>query len=169
MREIEIYTDGGCRKLAEGGYGVYSPDFRKGVRLRYCGYDPKTTNNKQELTAVLRALEFVANSKITDAEVVTIFSDSQYVINTFTIWIWNWLKNDTLKDKANSDIIERIWKLKTRLYYEDWDIRFKKVPGHANCEGNNVADRLVNFAIDNQYTGYCKLKNGILAKSNKND
>ena len=121
MKNVEIYTDGGCRGNGQdreniggiGGvliYGDYQKEFKKGYR--------NTTNNKMELLAVITALKMLKKPCR-----VTIHSDSAYVVNAFN---QNWISG---------------WKAK------GWT-RGTKVKGHADDAGNNRADALVNQAMD---------------------
>ncbi len=99
---INIYTDGSSRgNPGPGGYGIVMlyKDKRKELSQGY----RLTTNNRMELTAVIKALEAIKNNKIE----ITIYSDSKYVVESIEKgWIWNWEKKN-FKKKLNSDL----WKI----------------------------------------------------------
>ena len=138
MSEIRIYTDGSSRgNPGPGGYGVvllsgnHRKELSKGYRL--------TTNNRMEIMAVLAGLQALKKKDIP----VTIFSDSQYVVNTIEKgWLKNWLRTD-FKGKKNKDL----W----LLYHEitkGMKIRFIWVKGHADNPLNNRCDELATEAAD---------------------
>ena len=82
---MNIYTDGSCSdNPGPGGWAaiVLSDN---GEPLRLSGHDPKTTNNRMELTAAIKGLEAVP-----PGSAVTLFSDSEYLVKTMTR---NWKRN----------------------------------------------------------------------------
>ena len=85
---LKIFTDGSSRgNPGPGGYGIVMiyKNKRKEISQGY----KLTTNNRMELTAVIKALESVKNEKIK----IKIFSDSKYVVESIEKgWIWNWEK-----------------------------------------------------------------------------
>ena len=121
---INIYTDGSSRgNPGPGGYGIVLlyKDQRKELSQGY----RLTTNNRMELTAVIKALEALKNNQIE----ITIYSDSKYVVESIEKgWIWNWEKKN-FKKKLNSDL----WKIFIPLY-KKFKVKFKWVKGHS---GNN--------------------------------
>ena len=87
MTKVEIYSDGACRgNPGPGGWGVV---LRYGeAEKELWGGETETTNNRMELTAVIRGLEGL--KRRCPVRVVT---DSQYVKNGITQWIHNWRRN----------------------------------------------------------------------------
>ena len=84
---INIYTDGACSgNPGIGGWGVVILDNNKEILLN--GGDQHTTNNKMELTAAIKALEYFETKKD-----LTIYTDSKYVKDGIDSWIINWKKN----------------------------------------------------------------------------
>jgi len=146
MAEINFYTDGGSRgNPGPGGWGVYCPE----LDLHICGYKNLTTNNEMELQAVYEVFKFMLPQiDLGEVDTLNIYSDSAYVVGIFTSWVWNWLKNDQLRSKKNSALISDILLLREGLISDEWTIKFHKVAGHADCDGNIEADRLVNLAMD---------------------
>ncbi len=140
MSEIKIYTDGSSRgNPGPGGYGVvllsghHRKELSKGYRL--------TTNNRMEIMAVIAGLQSLKKKDLP----VTIYSDSQYVVNTIEKgWLKNWLKTD-FKGKKNKDL----WKLYHHLT-DGMKIRFVWVKGHADNPLNNRCDELATEAADSK-------------------
>ncbi len=123
---IEIYTDGGCiGNPGPGGWGAVV--VRDGERLELSGGDPKTTNNRMEIMAVIRGLEQTAAG-----DEVLVVSDSQYVVNTMTK---GWQR------KINNDL----WDALDRLVGER-RVKWQWVRGHNGHPLNEIADKLANTA-----------------------
>lgn len=141
MSVIEIYTDGACR--GNPGPGGWAATLQSGEHLReLSGAEADTTNNRMELTAVIRALE--ALKRPVKARVHT---DSEYVRRGITEWMANWKKRDwrtaDRKPVKNRDLWEQLDVLAQRH-----EIEWKWVPGHAGVPGNERVDRLATAAID---------------------
>ncbi len=119
---IEIYTDGACQgNPGPGGWAAIIVD--NGSKRSVSGGDANTTNNRMEMLAVVNGL-----SSLPEGADVTVFSDSQYVINTMTK---NWKRN------ANQDI----W-AKLDAEVGRHKVRWQWVRGHAGHPLNEEADRL---------------------------
>ena len=139
---IEVYTDGSCsRNPGPGGWGIYL--IKNGECIhKECGGDIHTTNNRMELFAVIRALEWIhANVDISRGrENIVLYTDSIYVQKGAMEWITTWKKNNWLQNEKksvkNRDLWEQIDHLLTPV------IRFEWVKGHDVCVGNNKADAL---------------------------
>ncbi|MFN8248711.1 MAG: ribonuclease HI [Ferruginibacter sp.] len=139
MPEITIYTDGSSRgNPGPGGYGVimmsghYRKELSKGYRL--------TTNNRMELLAVIAGLQALKKNELP----VTIYSDSQYVINSITKgWLDNWIRTDFKGGKKNKDL----W-LQYKQLSKQFKLKFVWVKGHADNPYNNRCDELATSAAD---------------------
>lgn len=137
---VEIFADGACSgNPGIGGYGII---LRSGIREKeFSGCYPMTTNNRMELTAVIKALE--ALKKPCSVKVVT---DSNYVIKGITLWIFRWLennwKNSQKQDVINRDLWERLFKL-SNIH----DIQWVWIRGHADNSDNERCDKLAKLAI----------------------
>ncbi len=138
---IEIYTDGACR--GNPGPGGWAALLLMGAHEReISGAEAHTTNNRMELTAVIRALE--ALKRPVHAR---IYTDSQYVRNGITRWLSAWQargwRTADRKPVKNQDLWQRLAEL-AGAHQLEWHW----VPGHAGVPGNERVDRLANAAID---------------------
>ncbi|MQY50332.1 ribonuclease HI [Rhodocyclus tenuis] len=143
---VTIYADGGCRgNPGPGGWGalLIAGDNEKEL----WGGEAHTTNNRMELTAVIRALG--ALKRPTTARVLT---DSQYVQKGISEWIFNWKKNgwrtSDKKPVKNADLWQELDTL-ARQHRITWSW----VKGHAGEPGNERADALANRGIDDVVAG----------------
>ena len=138
---VELYTDGACRgNPGPGGWGAVLR-FRDTEKELYGGESP-TTNNRMELTAVIRGLE-----ALTRRCRVVVTTDSRYVQDGITAWIGRWRRNgwrtaDGLPVK-NVDLWQRLDAL-----VAGHDVQWRWVKGHAGHRENERADRLANRGID---------------------
>jgi ribonuclease HI len=141
MSLVEIYTDGACRgNPGPGGWAALL--MYDGREKELAGAEALTTNNRMELTAVIRALE--ALKRPVTAKV---FTDSEYVRRGITEWVETWKARGwrTAGRKAvkNQDLWERLDEV-AAVHEIEWHW----VPGHAGVPGNERVDRLANQAID---------------------
>ena len=135
-KQVEIFTDGACSgNPGAGGYGVILR--YKGKEKELAGGEPNTTNNRMELTAAIVGL-----SSLKESCDVTLYSDSQYVINGITKgWAksWQqrgWIKSDK-KPALNSDLWERLLEL-----VSVHNVEFVWVKGHNDHPENERCDAL---------------------------
>ena len=137
---IIIYTDGSAKgNPGNGGYGIvmmsgsYRRELNQGFRL--------TTNNRMELLAVIIALEIVKK----EGSVITVYSDSKYVIDAVEKkWLFGWEKKNFNK-KKNPDLWIRFLKI-----YRKQKVGFIWVKGHANNKENERCDFLAVHAADSK-------------------
>lgn len=139
--DIEVYTDGACKgNPGVGGWGVL---LKFGSRTReLCGGEAHTTNNRMELTAVIRALE-----ALTRQCRVKLHTDSKYVQQGITAWIHDWKKRGwktaDKKPVKNEDLWRRLDELARKH-----EIEWIWVRGHAGHDGNERADELANRGVE---------------------
>ena len=138
---IQIFTDGGCR--GNPGLGGWGALLRFGDREKTIqGSEANTTNNRMELTAVIRALEAVKRPLP-----LRITTDSQYVKNGITSWIHNWKgngwKTSARKPVKNVDLWMELDELS-----EQFTIEWAWIKGHSGHRENEIADALANAAMD---------------------
>jgi len=138
---VEIYTDGACR--GNPGPGGWAALLSFGDREKeLAGAEEHTTNNRMELTAVIRALE--ALKRPVEARV---FTDSEYVRRGITEWVRAWkARGWTTSDRKpvkNRELWEELDRL-AALHKIEW----RWVKGHSGVPGNERVDRLANQAID---------------------
>ena len=136
MKTVTIYTDGACSgNPGPGGWGAIL-EYR-GVEREISGAEPETTNNRMELTAVIRALECLKEPCS-----VELWSDSKYVIDALSLgWArsWQargWIKADK-KPALNPDLWQRLLELA-----ETHELHCHWVRGHADNPKNERCDRL---------------------------
>jgi ribonuclease HI len=139
MAHVEIYTDGSSRgNPGPGGLGVVLRANGKEKRIAE-GY-ARTTNNRMELLAVIRGLEALKKDRL----LVTIYSDSKYVVDSFSKgWVFNWAKKPDFGGKKNRDLWVRFLELQ-----QQHTVSFVWVKGHADHHFNNVCDLLATEAAD---------------------
>ncbi len=138
---IVIYTDGGCSGNPGPGGWAFVVSENGEIREYRSGGDQSTTNNKMELTAVINALEY---AKANGERDVVILTDSQYVKNGITVWIYSWKKNGwRTSSKAPVKNVE-YWVTLDKLN-DELNVDWQWVKGHAGIAGNEECDRLVRM------------------------
>lgn len=141
MKKVKIYTDGACSgNPGPGGWGAilkYNNDSKS-----ISGFSPKSTNNKMELTAVIKALE-----NLKESCEIEIFSDSKYVVKGMSSWIFTWKKkgwkNSQKKPVKNKNLWKKLDKL-SRAHEVNWIW----VRGHAGHPENEECDLLATREIE---------------------
>ncbi|HTL92374.1 MAG TPA: ribonuclease HI [Steroidobacteraceae bacterium] len=138
---IEIYTDGACR--GNPGPGGWAALLRIGEHEReISGAEALTTNNRMELTAVIRALE--ALKRPVEAR---LYTDSEYVRRGVNEWLPAWKargwRTAERKPVKNQDLWQQLDEL--RMPHR---IEWHWVPAHSGVMDNERVDRLANEAID---------------------
>jgi ribonuclease HI len=138
---VEIYTDGACKgNPGVGGWGAWLR--YSGHEKELCGGEKLTTNNRMELTAVIKALEALSRPCI-----VRLHTDSKYVQKGISEWIHAWkLRGWRTADKKpvkNDDL----WRQLDALAAQH-EVEWLWIKGHAGHEGNERADRLANRGVE---------------------
>lgn len=143
MDNIIIYTDGGCRgNPGLGAWGAILISEKHNLRLEIGESEDNVTNNKMEMKAAIKALERLKNSHN-----IKLYSDSAYLINGMTKWIYSWQKNNWIKSDKKPVENKEYW-LKLIELSSKHNIEFIKVKGHSTNKENNRADEIVNILMD---------------------
>jgi ribonuclease HI len=137
---VEIYTDGACKgNPGVGGWGALLQHDGKTRELH--GGEALTTNNRMELTAVIRALE-----ALKPGSRARLHTDSQYVQLGIRSWIHAWKKNGwrtaDRKPVKNVDLWRRLDELA-----REHEVEWLWVRGHEGNPGNERADELANQGV----------------------
>ena len=141
MKKVIIYTDGACSfNPGPGGWGAIL--MYKSFKKEISGGEADTTNNRMELTAIIKALE-----ALKEPCEVELYSDSAYVVNNITegyltFWIMNAWRTSDKKPVKNQDLWQRLCDLMHKH-----DVKYIKVKGHADNEYNNRCDALARKEI----------------------
>ena len=142
---VEIYSDGACRgNPGPGGWGALLrlKSATRSAEKELWGGEPATTNNRMELTAVIRALEALKRRSV-----VRLYTDSLYVQKGISSWIHDWKRRGwRTADKQpvkNVDLWQRLDEL-ARQHEVEWHW----VRGHAGHPENERADALANMGVE---------------------
>lgn len=141
MKTVEVFTDGACRgNPGPGGWGVILR--YEGREKELHGGELETTNNRMELTAAIEALKALNKSSRVD-----VYTDSVYVRDGITKWLARWQvrgwRTAAKKPVKNQDLWMELADLAERH-----DVSWHWVKGHAGHLGNERADELANYGLD---------------------
>lgn len=138
---VLAFTDGACRgNPGPGGWGVLLRYRNREKRLQ--GSETLTTNNRMELQAAIQAL-----ASLRRRSAVHLTTDSKYVKSGITDWLPQW-KRRGWKTAGGQPVKNRdLWELLEELVARH-HVTWFWVRGHSGHEGNEIADRLANDAID---------------------
>lgn len=141
MKEVIIYTDGACsNNPGPGGWAAVL--IYKGNEKEISGYEPETTNNRMELSAVLEALK-----ALKEPCKVIVHTDSAYIHNAFERgWIDKWLSNGWKNASKQPVENQDLWKAILQAA-QGHKVSYKKVKGHSDDKYNNICDELARKAI----------------------
>ena len=138
---IEVYTDGSCLgNPGKGGWAFLVNN--EGVISSRSGYSIKATNNQMELTAAIKAIEFLVNHKE-----MSIYTDSNYLKNGITLWVTNWKKNNWKTASKNPVKNKELWERLDQLNYLK-TIKWKWVKAHDTNKLNNEVDLLARQSAE---------------------
>ncbi len=134
MKDVTIYTDGACS--GNPGPGGWAAVLRYGAAEKeLSGGEKDTTNNRMELTAVIKALE-----ALKEPCAVTVYTDSQYISRAMTEgWLSKWKAAGFTKKGGLKNA--ELWRALDGLLQRH-EVRFQWVKGHADNEYNNRCDAL---------------------------
>ena len=140
--KINIYTDGACvGNPGPGGWAAII--IKENIKKELFGGEKLTTNNRMELTAAIKALEYCDSGEGEQPSLkeIKIYTDSIYLKEGITVWIEKWEKNNwKTSDKKNVKNID-LWK-KLKDLAKTTQIEWCWVKGHSNDPMNDLADKL---------------------------
>jgi ribonuclease HI len=139
----KIYIDGACvGNPGPGGWAAII--LLENKKKEIFGGEKSTTNNRMELTAAIKALEYFVELEKKEFS-LKIFTDSNYVKDGITIWIHKWEKNNwKTSDKKDVKNIDLWKKLKELTKHEK--IEWNWIKGHSGDPYNELADKLAKKA-----------------------
>ena len=139
MKKIEIFTDGACKgNPGPGGWGAV---LRSGAHEKdISGSEAATTNNRMEMTAVIMAL-----SALKAPSEVQLYTDSRYVIDGITKWIFGWQKNGWKNSQKKPVLNADLW-LALLDAKKPHKVSWHWVKGHDGHPENERADVLASNA-----------------------
>ena len=146
MKKVTIYADGACSgNPGPGGYGtvlIYGEH-----RKEMSGYSENTTNNRMEITSVIKGLEALKEPCEVD-----VYSDSRYVVDAINKkWAVSWQSKNWMKDKTTPRLNADLWKVLLGLLAKH-KVAFHWVKGHDGNIENERCDELARGAISTNHT-----------------
>lgn len=141
---LKIFTDGSCLRNP-GGKGGWAALICYDKPKQLFGHSPSTTNNQMEMIAALEGMKAVEKPSH-----LTVYSDSQYLINGMTSWVWNWREAGWCK--ANGQLVSniKIWKALITESQRHLSVKWQWIKGHAGHRENTIVDRLAGQAAREQ-------------------
>ena len=144
INQIKIFTDGACN--GNPGSGGWAAIIRfDNIEKEISGGEYNTTNNRMEMLAVINSIQIL---DIDSTYHIDIYTDSCYVINGITKWIYSWKQRKW--KKSNDQPVKNVdlWKI---LYYaiknKNYNIRWHWIKGHTGIIENERCDLLAKKAI----------------------
>ena len=136
MKTVTLYTDGACSgNPGPGGWGAILE--YNGHQKELSGGEESTTNNRMELTAVIRGLQALKEPCI-----VELYSDSRYVIDALQKgWAWGWKKKNWVKSDKKPALNPDLWETLLALTQRH-EMHYHWVKGHAENPMNNRCDEM---------------------------
>ncbi len=142
---MQVFTDGGCSGNPGPGAWAYIV-LGDGRRLQGAGGQPRTTNNRMELTAVIEALKRIRQELPDRRAALDLHTDSRYVQRGITEWILKWERNgwrsSTRAPVKNQDLWQELRRLTASM-----EIRWHWLAGHRGHPYNEECDRMVQAEI----------------------
>ena len=148
MARVEIFTDGACSgNPGAGGWGAILR--YKDTEKELSGGAAETTNNRMELTAVIEALKALKVRCV-----ISLYTDSKYVMDGVTQWLPNWKKNNWRTSNKKSEVKNiDLWQQLDELLPQH-EILWNWVKGHNGHPENERVDKLAR----NQALAYAEPK-----------
>jgi ribonuclease HI len=152
--EIIIYSDGSSLgNPGPGGWGsvLIFPD---GKVIEQGGREKESTNNRMEMTAAIKAFEEISKRK-PEAKTIRVHTDSTYLLNGITMWVYAWQKNNWLTKTKEAVLNKDLWKELFRLDFSlktKYEVSWEKVSGHSGVYLNERCDTIATSFADNNTT-----------------
>lgn len=142
IKTVDIYTDGACSgNPGKGGYGAVM--LYNGARRELSAGYRRTTNNRMEVLAVIKALEALKEKCR-----VNLYSDSKYVVDAVNKgWARSWKRNGWRKSDKSMALNIDLWD-RLLMLLDKHDVTFIWVKGHADNKENERCDFLARNAIE---------------------
>lgn len=136
MDYVEIYSDGACSKNpGPGGWACILK--HKSHELKLSGSEPETTNNRMELTAIIRALQALKKTCK-----LKIFTDSKYIVDSINNgWAQKWQQNNWIKSNKQKALNPDLWQQILSLIKQH-QTEFIWVKGHNGHPENELCDKM---------------------------
>jgi len=136
MPRVEIFTDGACSgNPGPGGWGAILR--YKDIEKEFSGGEIETTNNRMELTAVIEALKALKTHCV-----ISLYTDSKYVMDGVNQWLPNWKKNNWRTTNKKSEVKNiDLWQQLDELLIRH-EILWNWVKGHNGHPENERVDKL---------------------------
>ena len=142
---IEIFCDGACRgNPGPGGWGTLLRDPENGNEKELYGFKGRTTNNEMEMTAAIEGLNALKKPSL-----VTVTTDSNYLVKGITGWIFGWKKNQWKTANKKPVKNKELWLMLDEAVKRH-QVKWVWVKGHNGHPENERADALANRGIDEQ-------------------
>ena len=142
--QVIIFSDGSSRgNPGPGGWGAIIMDGTKVIELG--GRDEHTTNNRMELLGAIKALELVGNTR----KEISLNTDSSYVINGITKWVFGWQKNGWISSTKEGVVNRDLWE-DLIFISKGKKIKWNYVGGHSGIPGNERCDEIATTFADDK-------------------
>ena len=143
LKSVTLITDGAC--IGNPGPGGWASILRYNEHTKELyGSERQTTNNRMELTAVIQGLRAIKESCR-----VTVITDSEYVKNGITQWIYRWKQKGWLTREKKPVLNKELW-MALDEEVSRHEVHWEWVKGHADHADNNRADELAERAAREQ-------------------
>ncbi|MDD6431788.1 MAG: ribonuclease H family protein [Lactobacillaceae bacterium] len=154
---IRLYTDGGSRnhgnkrgqhvKSDDKAAWAYLIEYRQ-QRITGTGGEFGATNNKMEVTALIKALEYLIDHHLNN-ETILATLDSHYVLDPIMKgWLYGWNRRGWVTASGSPVANRELWQTVLHLLPQFSQLRFSWTKGHAINQGNNTVDELLNETMD---------------------
>ncbi len=141
MSIVVVYTDGACRGNPGPGGWAAILGYKESEKV-VSGYEPHTTNNRMELKAAVEALRVLKRKCV-----VELYTDSQYVKQGMSAWIYNWRRNGWLGADKKPIKNQDLWMALDEIAKKH-EIHWHWVRGHSGHALNERVDQLAKQALE---------------------